>query len=29
MLLWNDDTIARLKLTTKYQVLIANYGPNS
>lgn len=29
MLLWNDDAIASLRLSTKYQVLIANYGANS
>jgi hypothetical protein len=29
MLLWNDDTIASLRLSTKYQVPIADYGANS
>jgi hypothetical protein len=29
MLRWNDDTNASLRLSTKYQVPIANYGAYS
>jgi hypothetical protein len=29
MLFWNFDAVVSLRLSTKYQVLIADYGSNS